>query len=342
MDQMLLQRIEAALAGRAFTEGSGILVAASGGPDSTALLYLAAQVCQPAGIHLLAVYVDHGLRPRETHAEISLVRQHTDRLGVEFARCQVDTQGHARSHGLSLEHAARDLRYEVLQGLADARSVAAILLGHTEDDQSEEVLLRLLRGGGRAALSGMRPSRASILRPFLNVRKRELLAYLQGQGIAYCIDSSNSDPRFLRNRIRHHLLPLLETAYDPGVRKALLKSAAILGEEDDLLTQMTEAAWQKIASVSTGGEAAVIELQRSGLLALHPALQRRLLEMALHKLGASPRYAHIMAIIDTAARDRGRRELHLAKGLRVEIHGERLSFSYPRGRQPWRGRLHEG
>jgi len=217
---------------------SGILVGVSGGPDSMALVHILAALRPQYSLTLVAAYIDHGLRPRETPAEWACIRTAAARLQVDCARIAVDAAATAAAGGLSLEHAAREVRYRAFGELVRERGLDLVAVAHTADDQAEEVLLRLLRGGGRRALSGMRCRSGNLIRPLLRTRKAELMAYLTEKKISFCHDSSNDDLRFLRNRIRHELLPLLEERYDPGIRRALLKTAAKLSEDKDLLKNL--------------------------------------------------------------------------------------------------------
>ncbi len=321
---------------------AGVVVGTSAGADSMALLQLLAAIRETAGIPwLIAAYIDHGLRPDETPAEWDCVRNQADRLGLTSVRMEVDAASLARERKLSLEHAARELRYQAFALLAQTRGAGLIAVAHTADDQAEEVLLRLLRGGGRKALSGMRLRSDNLIRPLLAVPKLELLAYLAHRQIPYCHDSSNDDPRFLRNRLRNHLLPLLERDYDPGVRRAILKTASNLAEDEDLLEALVEEHWHAAVEFpSTESEApATSRLWRQPFCRLHPSLQRRLIERLLWRLGQAAAYAHIIAVLDAAQRGRTGAQLHLDRGLRVQIERESLVFSFPRGRGAWRGRL---
>ena len=187
----------------------------------------------------------------------------------------------------------------------------------------------------------MRLRCGSLIRPLLDLRKADLLAYLADKGVAFCSDSSNHDLRFLRNRIRHHLLPLLEEHYDPGIRQALLKSAANLSEDEDLLEQLLDQHWSEVVDIvlSDGSQGLTGQLKRTPFAGLHPALQRRAVEKMLWQMGASPRYEHVLSVLDAACTGRNGSELHLSRGLRVSVTPAHLEFSYPQGKGPWRGRL---
>jgi tRNA(Ile)-lysidine synthase len=310
-----------------------------------ALLYLFAEVQAQLALDFTVAWVDHGLRPEETPKEEKNVRAACEELGIQCICHQVDAGAYAGEKGISLEHAARDLRYAVLRKTASEVGAEYIAVAHTADDQAEEVLLRLLRGSGREGISGMRMRSRDLIRPLLNIEKKELLAWVTEQNIAFCFDSSNNDMRFLRNRVRHQLLPFLEEHFEQGVRKSLRKTADSLAIDEDLLASLTaEAEGKTIRELSpehpnNEGTTLKINLIRTPFCALHPALQRRVVERLLWRIGGRARYDHILLVIKAAESGRTNSELHLGRGLRVGVFRDRLEFSYPAGKRAWRGRL---
>ena len=323
------------------SEGSRVLIGVSGGADSMALLHILAALRIEFSLVLRAIYIDHGLRPRETPAEWTCVREAAGRLEIECTRVVVDVHAAAAERKLSLEHAARELRYQAFAEIGKTWATDLLAVAHTADDQAEEVLLRLFRGGGRKALAGMASQSGNLIRPLLTIRKAELLAYLSDKEITHCIDSSNDDLRFLRNRIRLHLLPLLEEQYDQGIRRALLKTATNLQEDEDLLELLLDRSWETVIDIFPPDESACIvcRLRRDAFRQLHPALQRRLVEKLLWTLGNIAHYEQILAILEAAKSGRTGSELHLNQGLRVVVFRDMLECSYPRGKGPWRGHL---
>nr|WP_320009851.1 tRNA lysidine(34) synthetase TilS [uncultured Desulfobulbus sp.] len=322
-------------------KGQSLLVGVSAGPDSMALLHILAALSPQLNLRLVAAYIDHRIRPSETGAEWDCVQTAAARLGCTAVKATVHVREHAKQKGQSLEQAARELRYQAFTELAKQWNTELLAVAHTADDQAEEVLLRLFRGGGLRALSGMRYRTGTTLRPLLDVRKEVLLSYLDEQAVAYCQDSSNDDRQFLRNRVRLELFPLLEREYDPGIRQALLKTAANLQQDEDLLASLVEECWQKVVRLSREDRLALplAELSRSPFKEFHSALQRRLMEKLLWEMDNTARYEQILALCTLAIQGRKGQELHLAKGLRVQVQREYLCFSYPQGRGSLRGRL---
>lgn len=317
--------------------GSALLLAVSGGPDSMAMLHLMASLVPLLQLNLHAAYIDHGLRPEESPQEWQLVQTSCGRLGVSSTRIQVDARAEASLHRLSLEHAARELRYQTLERLQIELSCQWLALAHTADDQVEELLLRILRGGSRRALAGMRLCSGTRIRPLLQVQKNELLAYLDAHGYGYCHDSSNDDLSFLRNRIRHHLLPLLEQEYDAGVRSALLKCADTFAADEELLAHLQEQAWHKTITsmMSVGADGSVQPkwiLHLPSFVQLHSALQRRVLERLLYTAQGKAVYEHIMALLKLGAFAEHGKELHLSQGLRALVDKDTLVFTFPWGK----------
>jgi len=312
-------------------------VGVSGGPDSMALLHALHRVSGVLGCSLVAIHVDHGLRPAEAEAERTLVRGAAESLGLECVVEAGTTREEAARRKLCLEEAARELRYAIFADCVRRFDLTRIALAHTADDQAEELLIRLLRGGGRRALAGMRPLRDGwVARPFLGISKQEILAYLQERKISFCSDSSNDSPAHLRNRVRHELLPFLAERFQSGIRATLLQTADILGVEDELLNQLASEAFAGCAAVR-GGDPPSASLELASFGCGHPAVQRRVLERTLILLGAKPSFLHIERLRDLVLAGTTGDRAHLANGLRAERTRTALLLSYPGGMRPWRG-----
>ncbi|MCL7488648.1 MAG: tRNA lysidine(34) synthetase TilS [Desulfobulbaceae bacterium] len=320
-----------------------VTVGISGGPDSVALFHVLLFLRETLGISLVAAYINHGLRPEEAEIEEHFVRSLSEMAQVAYQTIEVDVREFARQEKISLEHAARDLRYKALREIGRTHGAPLIAVAHTADDQAEEILLRLLRGSGRKGLSGMRGRADDIIRPMLSIDKESVLRYLEDKNISYCIDSSNTDMRFVRNRVRHSLIPFLERTFDRGIRRALRKTADSLAEDEDLLEDLTrEAARRVLASADDERtlEYPVMLLDRPKFRELPAALQRRVVELLLWQLHCPASYSHIMKIVQAADTGKTGSEIHLSRGLRAGVQRERLEFLYPQGQSSWRGRLY--
>jgi tRNA(Ile)-lysidine synthase len=202
---MLLARVRRTIRERRLIERHArVLVAVSGGPDSTAMLDVLARLRRELDLDLVAASVNHGLR-READSEIELVGQQADRLGVPFhvLRVTVEPRG-------SLQAKARTARYAALTELAKQCGAVRIAVGHTKDDQAETVVARLLRGSGPRGLAGIAPKRADgVIRPLIDATRQDVHAWNEGHGLVFANDPSNENRRFQRVRIRHELLPQL-------------------------------------------------------------------------------------------------------------------------------------
>jgi tRNA(Ile)-lysidine synthase len=209
--------------------GARVLVALSGGPDSTALLRALAALRRGGELGALhACHVDHQLRAGSA-ADASFCERLCDDLGVPLLRAAVDV-----APGASLQEAARRARYRALAAAAVRCSADLIATGHTLTDQAETVLLRLLRGAGARGLGGIPARRGKYIRPLIDRSRREVLDYLTAAGAAFLEDPSNASPRFLRNRVRHELAPALE-ALAPGAEQRLARVADLLRDDDRAL-----------------------------------------------------------------------------------------------------------
>jgi tRNA(Ile)-lysidine synthase len=262
--------------------GTRVLVAVSGGADSTALAHLLAEIAPESGFEIAGLaHVNHGLRPA-AGADESFCQELAVSLGVRFDAADLDVAAEARRLRTSIEDAGRRLRYAFLRDAASRARASLLAVGHTLDDQAETVLLALIRGAGPRGLSGMRTRRGDVVRPLLGEAHQALLEWLSERGLCYREDETNHDPRFLRNRVRHELLPLLRARFSPSIASVLVRSSQIAADDADLLEELS----RKVEpTVIEGGEDGVVRLDLAALLAQPPALARRLTLLALQRAG---------------------------------------------------------
>src|SRR2546422_248006 len=228
---VLLRKLAAALDSRGGPQpGEHLLVATSGGADSTALLVGLTELAHARGLRLTAAHVDHGLRGAESAAERERVRDLAGRFGVGFVWRTV-----VLAPGADLEARARRVRYAALVALGREAGATYVVTGHTRDDQIETILLRLLRGAGRRGLGGMRPGAGRLLRPLLDVTRADVRRFLAERGLDFAVDRTNADLRHARNRVRRLLLPFLEAEFNPQLAPALAALGARMRDEDEFL-----------------------------------------------------------------------------------------------------------
>ena len=276
-------------------QGERVVVAVSGGPDSLALLHILHTLRTHWDLTLIVAHLDHALRPT-SREDAAFVGRIAAQLGLFCVRERQDVRAYAKAHRLSLEEAAREVRYQFLAQVARATQATAIATGHTADDQAETVLMHFLRGAGLSGLKGMLarsrlvlPPRepdtpaeppVDLVRPLLFTPRRDIEAYLERKGLHPVQDETNFDTAFHRNRLRHELLPLLEREYQPQLRTRLARTAETLAVDWDFIQQAVNTAWEQLAQIHPGS----ITFPRDAFLALHPALQRRLVRRALFTL----------------------------------------------------------
>ena len=316
--------------------GSPILVGVSGGQDSVCLLDALAATATTR--HQVVVgHVDHRLRGAQSAADASFVANLAEQLGVPALALTVDAAHYADAHRLGLEEAARVVRYQALAVLATEASAGAVATGHTLDDCAEGVLMNLLRGTGLAGQQGIQPEQrfdplllgpvppelrerlgASVgirlVRPLLGVQRTATEAYCRARGLPFRTDPTNADPSLSRNRIRHHLLPLLRT-YNPSIVVSLARLARVAGDEDAELEHLAETCWQTFAELDRRR----VHFRWSDWATLSAALQRRLLRRAARELGVTGGWsfdALEAARLLLARRPPGRR-LALPSGVRL-------------------------
>jgi tRNA(Ile)-lysidine synthase len=241
-----LQRAAAEIQNRRLlSRGQKILVAVSGGADSMLLLHALNRLAKQNRWQISVAHFNHQLRGRASEADEKLVRLTAKKLRLKFFCGSADVKAFAAQSKISIEMAARKLRHEFLAATARKKKFSAVALAHHADDQVELFFLRLLRGAGGEGLAGMKwrsPSPAdkmrSLIRPLLGFSKKEILEFAAEMKISFREDASNRSADFLRNRIRHELLPLLRKKYQPGVDKTVLRLMEIVGAEAELVGQV--------------------------------------------------------------------------------------------------------
>jgi len=314
-----------------FAPGQGVGVAVSGGADSVCLLHVLRELAPRWDLRLSVLHLDHRLRGAESEADAEFVRQLAASLALEFHLRRVDVAALAGSG--NLEEAARAARRQFyLEFLRDGR-LDRVALGHTRSDQAETVLFRFLRGSGTAGLAGIWPvTPEGLVRPLLEVDRKEVIDYLQTRGLPWREDSSNQDPRFARNRIRHELLPRLSREWNPALADTLAQAAALAQEDEEYWRRETE----RLAAAELRFWGGAVLLRAGVLSALPPAVARRLVRHAIERVRGHLRgvdYSHIEEVMGLARRRAGHGRCQ-APGLCVSRSFDWLRLAPPAGDPP--------
>ncbi|MBI5740282.1 MAG: tRNA lysidine(34) synthetase TilS [Nitrospirae bacterium] len=319
------------------SEGDRVLIGLSGGPDSVCLAAILDKLKADFNITLHAVYIDHRLRPGETADEKAFCRDLCEGMGIDFLSEAVDVKGHAGEKGMSIQEAARELRYRLLEDIAWKLNAARIALGHHADDRVETFLINLLRGSGRKGLTGIPPVRRlgarvqgqgsggsiSVIRPLIEIERTEIEEFLADDSslvtrhlsLPFVVDSSNLKKDYFRNWLR--LTFLLEMKKrNPSLVQGLCRTMDILREEDEYLETVVTKTLMRLISRK---DAVMIELFLSPLETLEKALLRRVLRRAV---GATEglrgmAFIHVESVIDLIKKGRPGDRLYLPKGIRA-------------------------
>ena len=344
-----------------FRPGNRVCAAVSGGADSVAMLLLLREENalrkNALGIGLTAVHVHHGLRGAEADADVAFVEELCVRLEVSLhvERASVPERlaaGANPARAETVEEAARILRYGVFERLISEGHADSVLTAHTLDDQAETVLMKLLRGAWTEGLSGIFPvvkvdgrsgKSGNIVRPLLGVRRAELEEYLRSRGQTWRTDSSNADEAFTRNRIRHHLLPILRE-YNPAIDRTLANVAELARDDETkwqaelsrllpqlLLPGQPVRGGGRAVSIGADDRTVAIELER--LRGLDTATVRRVLRAAAKQVGVRLDFFETEKLFEAVAAGSGRSgaKLQLSGGLRAERSPRELRLTGTRG-----------
>lgn len=293
--------------------GAHVLVAVSGGADSTALLCFFDEVRRRLGLTLSCAHVEHGIRGEASQADMEFVRALCEQKNIPFYGTHVDVPGYARAHGDGLENAARTLRYAFLEETADAAGADCIALAHHALDQAETVLLHAARGSDLRGLGAMRARRGRYVRPLLKCMPEELREYLVSIGQTWREDETNASLASARNRIRHEAMPALEAAC-PGAAAALCRLALAAQRDEDYFAEALAAHPLGMQLLTDG-----LALPRAALEALPDALRGRALVRACEQARISTPDARQVAAISGALGRGERVVVNLPGGAHAEL-----------------------
>lgn len=304
-----------------------VLVAVSGGADSLALLYGLHTLQTHLKCHLHVVHLNHGLR-KDSAVDAEFVHEHAKRLGLSITTHSVELHHLNKEWKLSVEAAGRRARYKFYESVCVQTGATKVALGHHQDDSAETILMNLIRGVGSTGLKGIEPVRdGKFIRPLLRFNRTEIETYLTSIDVVPRQDSTNKDTHFLRNRIRHELIPLLEQKYNPNIKTGLCRTAEIFGAESEFLDEMTREAYDTCKiDVSQSKN---ITLDKTKFLHNHIVLQRRIIRHSITEMIGHVNdftYDHCNAILNIINGEKPNAEITFPNGLHFRRTYQQLIF----------------
>ena len=294
--------------------GEHVIIAASGGADSTALLVCLKTLSREMKLTLTAAHLNHCIRGAEGDADAEFTRQICESLDIPYIMETIDVKKQAEDSGENLEACARRARYEFLRGAARRVGAQKIAVGHNRNDQAETAIFRFLRGSGIEGLSAIRPVfNDGIVRPLIDCPRELIRRYLQDKNTRWREDSTNAELHYARNRIRLELIPYLEEKFNPRLIDTLARETGIAREIWDFIETQSRSALANLFIETEEG----ISLDTVGLLSLHPALQKQVLRSAMKDgLGLTQNIstAHIVSLLALCKKRTGGGEIQLPGG----------------------------
>ena len=296
-----------------------VIIGVSGGPDSVALLHILLNFVSRFSLKLGIAHLNHCLRQQDSDKDAKFVESLAKTLDLPCYIQKKDVRRYQIENRLSLEEAARCVRYDFLNDIAKTNQYNKIALGHHADDNAELVLMNLFRGSGKRGLSGIPPKRDNrIIRPMINLNRTDIIDYLHQNRLKYVVDLSNEDTRHLRNRVRHDLIPVLKKAYNPNISDTLNRLSSIIRSEEEWIEDMLLPFFEKTVLNFRENH---IELSVPLLNKYHKALQRRIIRIALEKAKGNLNrigFANIDSVIDLFVKKSSSGKINLADGLKIQ------------------------
>lgn len=328
IEKKILRTVRRTIAAhRMLAAGDSVLIAVSGGPDSVTLAHVLHTLAAEYPLRLAIAHLNHCLRQKDSDRDAEFVAGIARQLDLPFYMEKKDVRQLQQSAHLSLEEAARKIRYRFFEEICARYGFNKIAIGHHSNDNAELVLMNLLRGSGPLGLSGIAPVRdGKIFRPLIHLKRSEIVDYIAEKKLPFVADASNADLSFRRNRIRHHLIPELEKAYNPAIIETLNRLGTIMRAEDQWFENILSKDFNNCISVK-GPDTVSIDLDRfKGLAA---AARRRIIRRAILSVKKDLRritLAHIDAVLTLIDKSPGVGCLSLPDGIRVILRSADLTI----------------
>ena len=301
--------------------GDKIIVGLSGGPDSTCLLDILAKLAPKVDLKLHIAHVNYGLRGIDSEKDELFVRKLAQKYNLPLTVHVVKN----KIHSGNLENELRKIRYDFFENLRKELGFKLIAIAHSNNDQVETVLMRILRGSGLQGLKAMRPKTDSVIRPLLETDRSEILAYLKQNALKYRTDKSNKDISLMRNKIRLKLIPYLEKNYNPSLKQTLGQFADHVANDYDYLSVQT-----KKTSIFVTKKGNFIEFSAKELLTKHPALINGILRETIVRIKSDLleiESSHLKEIVKMLKSNKSKPQNVLIKGLVISKKGDKVTMT---------------
>ena len=304
-----------------FRSGDKVLVGLSGGADSVALLHILFSLKNKFSIKVGAVHLNHCLRGQESERDEQFAMDMAEKLDVPFYHGKIDVKKFCKKNKLSLEDAARQVRYDFFEKIAKKNGYSKIAVGHHADDNAELILMNILRGSGPSGLSGILPVRnLKIVRPLIELTRVKILEFLDLKNILYITDSSNNDQTFLRNRVRLSLIPFLKESFNPSIVETLNRTGAIIRSENQWFSDEVTPIFEEVVIKRDEKK---IKLSIIALKKVHPAAVRRIIRMAIKAIKGDLKrisQGHVDNIIEQVEKGSHGKNLDLPDRIQAKIN----------------------
>ncbi len=310
--------------------GDKIVVAISGGPDSVSLIHLLHRLKSRLGIELYGAHLNHNIRGIDAQMDARYVLNLCEELNIICFIKSADVESYGKKNQLTSEQAGRILRYEFFDEVLKKVEADKIAVAHNKNDQGETVLMRLLRGTGMQGLTAIQYQRDNIIRPLLDVHRKEIEKYCDHHNLMPRTDLSNLTSIYHRNKIRRELIPYLEEHYNPSVLDSLVKTANILKEDYDYIEKQAQTMYKELVYFEKKDQ---VSFSIPALEKLHPAMKARMLRRAGEELmgkGELLSYQQVQNLLELLDKKQTGKTIHLPMNLEAVISYDKLIFSKER------------
>lgn len=316
LQQKILDTIQAK---HLIEQGDVVVIGVSGGPDSVCLLHILHSLSSRLDTRLHAIHINHMLRAEEAQADEAYAAELCKELGIPLSVVRADVAAMAKKLGMSLEEAGREARYQEFERCADSVGAAKIAVAHNRNDQAETVMMHIIRGTGTAGLVGMEYRRGVVIRPLLNVYRKEIEQYCKEAGLLPRTDSSNLERDFARNRIRLDLFPYINENFGTDITESLCRLSSHAADDNSYLEQCALEAYEGSLKTKSIGR---VSLNQEQLRKLHPAILARVLKHAVCDAAGNSNgvgSVHYRALSDLVAKGNTGARAELPRGLGAAV-----------------------